>query len=203
MNFPCIYKATNLINGKSYVGLSTRFFHRWKLHKRDTFSPSQPAYHYPLHRAMRKHGLHTFCWEILETPKIEQLKEREKYWISHFDTFKSGYNCTEGGDGVVGLKFSEETKQKMRLAKLGKYNGKKHPLYGIPRLESTKAKLKQYGLKPIQQFSKEGVLLQEFPSIVAAAIQLKIDNSNISGCCKGKYGYKTAGGFVWRYKCQQ
>ena len=52
--------------------------------------------------------------------------------------------------------------------------------------------------KPILQFSKDGTLIKEWPSAKEAEHQLGIFQSNICNCLKGRY--KSAGGFVWRYK---
>ena len=51
---------------------------------------------------------------------------------------------------------------------------------------------------PILQFTKDGKLIKEWPSLVEAQRQLGITHSNICSCCKGYR--KSAGGFVWRYK---
>ena len=54
--------------------------------------------------------------------------------------------------------------------------------------------------KPVLQFDKEGNFIREWPSIMEVERELGINNSNVSKCCLGRYGFKTAGGFVWRYK---
>ena len=53
--------------------------------------------------------------------------------------------------------------------------------------------------KPVCQYSKEGELLNIFPSTMEAQRQTGILCQNISACCLGK-GYKTAGGYIWRYE---
>ncbi len=85
-----IYKITKKSNGKSYIGQSTDIERRIKEHKykKDI----------PIDLAIQKYGKEAFNYEILEECKKEQLDEREKYWISKFNTFKGiGYNCNEGG----------------------------------------------------------------------------------------------------------
>lgn len=88
-----IYKITNKVNGKSYIG-QTRYTleFRWKqhLHKRDN------AY---FHNAIHKYGEDNFQLEILEECDIELLNSREIYYIAKYNTFKEGYNLTIGGDG--------------------------------------------------------------------------------------------------------
>ena len=53
--------------------------------------------------------------------------------------------------------------------------------------------------KAVNQFTTDGVFIAQYPTIRDATRQTGVDNTWISGCCRGKYGYKTAGGYVWRY----
>lgn len=54
--------------------------------------------------------------------------------------------------------------------------------------------------KIVQQYTKEGVLVAEYPSIREAERQTGLGRKEISNCCKGKKNYNTCGGFSWRYK---
>lgn len=93
-----IYKITNLINGNSYIGQSVNIFKRWQQEKEDSNNVNSHSYNYPLMRAFRKYGVDNFSFEILEECNVEDLNEREMYWISFYDTFFNGYNQTLGGD---------------------------------------------------------------------------------------------------------
>ena len=95
-----IYKITNLVNGKVYIGQSTNIKRRWKDHKKDAFWRSGPDYDYPLYRAMRKYGLDNFSFEIIEECNKNELNEKEKFYIAQYNSYKNGYNQTEGGDSV-------------------------------------------------------------------------------------------------------
>ena len=53
-------------------------------------------------------------------------------------------------------------------------------------------------IKPTLQYSKEGVLIKEYDSIISAAKQTKISKKRISDCCWGRG--KSAGGFIWKHK---
>lgn len=96
-----IYKITNLVNQKIYVGQSNFIERRWAQHK----SPyeQQRFSDKPLYKAFKKYGIENFTFEILEECPIELLNQREKYWISKLHTLchESGYNVTSGGDGVA------------------------------------------------------------------------------------------------------
>ena len=89
-----IYKITNQINNKAYIGQSIHIEERWKEHERDSNTIDTLLY-----RAMRKYGFDNFSFEVLEECPEAKLNEREIYWIKFFDTFENGYNLTMGGDG--------------------------------------------------------------------------------------------------------
>jgi hypothetical protein len=55
-------------------------------------------------------------------------------------------------------------------------------------------------LKVVQQFTRQGEFVAEFPSTWEASRQTKINQGSISKCCRGNKKYSHAGGFVWRYK---
>lgn len=95
-----IYKITNKVNGKIYIGQSRNITNRWEVHKtKARLSPgSQGAATY-LANAMRKHGIDNFYYEVIEKCKIKELDEKERYWIEHFNScnHEIGYNQTSGG----------------------------------------------------------------------------------------------------------
>lgn len=93
-----IYKITNKINNKCYIGQSLNIKRRWQDEKRTAFDSIATNYQYPLSKAFRKYGIDNFQFEIIEECSKEKLNEREKYWISYYDGFFNGYNQTLGGD---------------------------------------------------------------------------------------------------------
>ena len=96
-----IYKITNLINNKSYIGQSVNIEKRWNNEKRCAFIESDKSYNYPLSIAFRKYGVDNFLFEVIEECSQEELNEKEMFWISKFDTFYNGYNQTLGGDTSI------------------------------------------------------------------------------------------------------
>lgn len=85
-----IYKITNKVNNKSYIGQSVNIINRWYVHKAVKDD-------YPIHRAIQKYGKDNFSWEILEECAESQLSEREIYYIAKYNTFmyaenSNGYN---------------------------------------------------------------------------------------------------------------
>lgn len=92
-----IYKITNLINQHSYIGKSNNIHRRWEQHKSPYEWGRQP--NSILYQAFQKYGIDNFQFEIIEECVIEELSEKEQYWIDYFDTFHNGYNMTAGGEG--------------------------------------------------------------------------------------------------------
>lgn len=96
-----IYKITCNITNKIYIGKSqTTVEDRWNGHCKAAFLPSHSDYNFPFHRAIRKYGKENFTIETIdEENDSNKLKEKEKYWISYYNSYKEGYNATLGGDG--------------------------------------------------------------------------------------------------------
>jgi group I intron endonuclease len=105
-----IYKITNKINNKIYIGLTTRSLEeRWNEHISVAFNPNSKDYNAIFKKAIRKYGVLNWDLEIIDTATtIQELKEKEQYWIKYYNSFafdknSNGYNSTRGGDGVTGL----------------------------------------------------------------------------------------------------
>ena len=122
-----IYKATNVKNGKVYIGLTTKTLeHRKRIHERD--SRTKDTYFY---RAMRKYGPESFTWEVLDdsAKTIEELEELERFYIKQYDSFDNkdkGYNTQSGGNSLYQI-TEEERKNRSERVK-----GEKNPMYGVP-----------------------------------------------------------------------
>ena len=85
-----IYKITNCLNSKIYIGKDT------------TSNPNYYGSGVILKNSIKKYGIDNFIKEVIDTAESkEELSEKEKYWISHYNsTDKSiGYNISKGGDG--------------------------------------------------------------------------------------------------------
>lgn len=88
-----IYKITNKTNNKAYVGQSNNIERRFKEHQ-----TCGGRSRIPLDLAIQKYGINNFTYEIIEECSIEELNERENYWITRLETHITGYNCNTGGD---------------------------------------------------------------------------------------------------------
>ena len=93
-----IYKITNLINGKIYIGQSIDIYDRWWHHKWGALYKTELSYNSPLHRAFRKYGLENFAFEIIEECGVDELDEKECLWIKKLNSLvPNGYNVLIGG----------------------------------------------------------------------------------------------------------
>lgn len=111
-----IYKLTNTRNQKSYIGQSIHIECRWKEHKERAFCVTHHQYNIPLYRAIRKHGLDSFTFEILETCSTSELNSREQYWIALLKSNNPeyGYNLTAGGDTATHCTLTQNNVQEIK-----------------------------------------------------------------------------------------
>lgn len=149
MKLYIIYKITNKLNGKTYIGLTHRGL-ELRINEHISESNKNKEKHFQFHFAIKKYGIENFSSEILEE-NIACLKEASRleiFYIEQFNTYKKGYNMTKGGGGYH-FKHTEATKQKMREAKLGyvpSIETRKKvslALKGKPKSEEHKLKVKQ------------------------------------------------------------
>ena len=146
---PIVYKHTNHVNGKAYIGwTSLTIEERWKNHLDAVKHGSMTLFH----RALRKHGSDQWRHEVLEVlqtneeAKIAEVRLITEHKTYAFDHESIGYNMTRGGDGTGGLKFTDEARQHMRYPKPWR-RGAKHPLYGKPAHNRGKTSSEETKLK--------------------------------------------------------
>lgn len=203
-----IYKAQNIINGKRYIGYTTKTLEERKIAHQVNSSYNIKGYFY---NAIRKYGEDNFIWEEIDYAEYskEELVYLEKYWIAFFysNNPKYGYNMTSGGDGIPdykhtnkakkkiseagkGRKHSEETKKKLSELK----KGEKNPFYG--KATWNKGKTGIYSEKILRKISETFRKEVNFNLIVDLYFKkdlvsinkvyqeyMKIANSNISYHC--------------------
>lgn len=111
-----IYKTTNLVNGKIYIGQ-----HKAKVFEPNNYLGSGVIFN----KALEKYGIENFKQELLEecTSK-EELNNREIYWISFYNSTDAdiGYNMTFGGDGGDTFSCVSKEEQNIRRQKISKAN---------------------------------------------------------------------------------
>lgn len=95
-----IYKYQNRINGKIYIGQSLDIEKRYKQHLYDALNRADRGSGVDL--AIKKYGIENFDFAVIEECPIALLDERERYWISYYDSYHNGYNRTPGGNVLRG-----------------------------------------------------------------------------------------------------
>ena len=215
-----IYKTTNLINGKIYVG--KRIFNKEKFLKTNYYGSGTL-----LKSSIIKYGLESFERVILEEVDNEILSDREIYWIKELESnnLEIGYNLTTGGNSKYGRKIgkmSDETKQKLREASIKYLIENGHPFKDKSHSEESKQKIRDKlkgvsfdkerakrsgdahrGLKynkpnrPIIQSTLEGEFIQIWNSVDDAAIHYDINRRSLYRCCIEEY--KNYNGYIWKY----
>ena len=113
-----IYKVTNIINGKVYIGQTTRSLKKRK--KEHKYDAAKTCYNSHFHNAIRKYGFNAFKWKIIaDTYDRDMLNFLEAFFIDLYNSTNKdkGYNIKEGGKNG---KLSNETKKKMSESQKGK-----------------------------------------------------------------------------------
>lgn len=205
-----VYKITNKINNKVYIGITSKGISaRWKEHLYSAEHESP----FKLHRAIHKYGKENFTVELIDfCNSWEELTEKEKHYISLYksncDEF--GYNMTEGGDGTIGKEVSDETKDKIRQKAIGRQvsDETRKKLSEAGKI-ITEKRLAYWNSKNINaanriaiiQYTKEGSFIKEYPGINIASSETGISTrliltalkqENILGSKKNPY--------IWVYK---
>lgn len=161
-----VYCATNKVNGKKYIGVvlgDGPLERRIATHKYAARKGNQPIFY----RAIRKYGFESFSWEVLASDlSDDQAKITEVAKIVELNTFfksenpdcSCGYNMTIGGDGIRGLKFSEQSLAKMRTSHLGQQTwmkGRKHKLESLKKISENNWMNKNKGNIVVKESTRE------------------------------------------------
>ena len=99
-----IYKITNTINGKSYIGQTIQNV-KERFYQHCATKCSKAVSNMAIHRAIKKYGKSNFTVEVIEEIDSTNLNDRERYWIKYYNSYNNGYNSTKGGqDGCKPFK---------------------------------------------------------------------------------------------------
>jgi len=122
-----IYKITNKVNGKCYIGATEKTLEeRWNGHVKTAMVKKKD---WILSKAIRKYGPDAFIKEVLEEhPDRKYTFDvlEPKYILEHNTFGENGYNMTGGSEGGIGHKHTEETRKRISLGLLGKPLSEKH-----------------------------------------------------------------------------
>lgn len=176
-----IYKITNQINGKFYIGQTIyEINERMRQH---IYTALRRKTKTALYNAIRKYGPENFTIEEIDgANSLSELNYLETHYIYKFNTLApNGYNLSSGGGNN---RTHESTKKKISKALKGRKIGKYHIDCLVDRCS-----IKVY------QYDLDGNFIKSWKSAIEAARKLEIGNSEINKCCKNQR--KSCGGFMW------
>lgn len=213
-----VYKHTNKINNKSYIGITCQ-----TLNNRCRKNGIGYRECICFYNAIKKYGWDSFEHTILyKNLTKEQAEQKEIELIERYKSNKSqyGYNIQNGGNAIgrmaeetkekisktlKGIKFSEEHKRKIGEAQMGDKNHN----FGKNTSNEVKEKIRLGNLlhpssgcfqsRKINQYDLQGNFIKTWNTMGEIKRELGINHSMISECCNGKQ--KTSGGYKWKY-CQ-
>jgi len=187
LNKSGIYKITNKLNKKLYVGSSVNIRKRWKAHRNRLRRNQHPNKH--LQSSFNKHGIDVFEFEVLEFIDIPHLIDREQCWMDRYQSYnrKYGYNMSPIADlPRFGCKASKETLKRLS----GSHRGNK-------QTKETKRKISESQYKPVYQIDIDGNIIKRFGSCLEVENVMGISRQNISMACRKKTNYIK--GYQWCY----
>ena len=132
-----IYKITNSINGKNYIGQTIQSVERrYRCHINSAMSNNADTH---LARAIRKYGPSAFSYSVIDTADDEsELLKKEQKWIKECNSIKNGYNETDAtykcGGNTYMSKSAQDMKiiiEKLRISKLGGRNPSARPVVRV------------------------------------------------------------------------
>ncbi len=167
-----VYKITNVVNGKFYIGSAERLRKRFSSHKCDLENRSHDNEY--LTHAYHKHGANNFTFECVEFVEKGRLIEREQLFIDDLKACdpEIGYNICPTAGSTLGLKRTQESKDNIS---------------------------RKHGRKVYQWSFEDGYLIQEYDSIGMAEKATGFSRNGIKCAALGYNKYKHAG-FVWSYE---
>lgn len=190
-----IYKITNNLNNKSYIGQSIHIEKRWEEHLYKSSKSSLIQY------VIYKYGKENFTFEILEECEQSKLNEREQYWIKFYNSFENGYNLTLGGGGTI--KYSSEAIYEDYIKTQSMNQTAKNFSCHINTVRNV---LKEYGIEHFNYQKAKNIdcidtktlkIIKTFYSIQEAADEMNVERNAIKMALEGIH--KTSAGYYWKY----
>ena len=114
-----IYKITNNLNGKSYIGQTIQNV-KERFYQHCAVKCSQAVLNMAIHKAINKYGKSNFTVQVIEEVKSVYLNDRERYWIKYYNSYNNGYNSTKGGQDGIKLFKNLDVESIIREYKSGK-----------------------------------------------------------------------------------
>lgn len=186
-----IYKITNIVQNKVYIGQAINLWERIRNGYINAL-PKNRNHNIHLQRAWNKYGEENFTIEIIELCKINELDDKEQYWIDYYKSYDNqyGYNiCREAGS-CRGMKNSKKEIERKRKDFL-----EHNPMKGKKQSKEVKQLISKINSIPIIQFDLKGNYIKEWDSTRKAAKGLNVKPTNISSVISKKS--LTCGGYIF------
>ena len=182
----CVYKITNKLNGKIYIGMTKNLKSRWR-NNGIAYKPNNHKTSF--HNAIQKYGWDNFYKEILNSGlSFEEATKLEKEYIKLYNTRDNskGYNIAEGGNGGIlylthpkgflNKKHTDEWKNEHSKRMTGVNN----PFYNKNHsVESKVRMIEANSLYPVYVYNSDKILLVIFPSVLTLAKKINSNHRTI------------------------
>lgn len=202
-----IYKITNKVNNKIYIGQTRRTIEeRWREHL-SRISQKSNTY---LYNAIRKYGKENFVIEKIEECQDDEIDKKEIFYIEKFESFnkEKGYNLTKGGDGnkkydyiLIRKLWDENYKISEIIKQIGCDKSVIHSALIEHETYNKHESLSRRNRKGINQYDLSGNFISHYNSIIDAAGGDKVKASLISACCNKKI--KQALTYLWCFENEE
>lgn len=207
-----VYSATNPMTGEVYVGATTKTLNERRLDH--CFKASNDS-NLCFHKAIKTYGYDSFKWEIVDYANtLNELANKESFYIAKFDSFRNGYNSDNGGGfKKIIYQFDRElnlintydslsdagnavnaNKKCISNASLGYSLSCKGFYWSYS--DSFNKKLEKRK-KKVLQFSLDGEFINFYESASEASRKTGISKTCITRCCRNERS--NSGGFLWKY----
>lgn len=189
---PVIYLISWTNNNYFYIGQAQKLSYRKNVHLHTL--KNKKHCNKKLQNVYNKYGVPNF--HIIEDCEIEELNQREQFYLDLLFHQPECLNIAKDAfspmRGLSGKKRPEHVKEIMKKVHVG-----------AKRSEETKRLMSENRpKKKVLQCTLDETIIKEWKSITAASKALNISKSSISACALGKKNFKTAGGFIWKFKSQ-
>lgn len=188
---PLVYQATNIVNGKTYIGVTRtslerrKYMHVWLAHNRK--KNGDPVFA----KAIRKYGASSFIFEVVkEFETIEEAMDFERLTI---DQLRPAYNMCAGGYGPTHHKWSDVQRERVRESMRLTWTPEKRAIHGLSRKGVKRSpetiaaivaarKGKDYG-RPVMCLDDGAI----YPSARKAAKFYGLKENGVSSVCHGRW----------------
>lgn len=209
-----VYKATNTVDSKIYIGITTKTIEE---RKKDHLKKSKKGKSYPFQIAIATYSIDAFIWEQIDTAfNTDELAKKEKEYILKYNSKEEGYNSDEGG-GIqksiyqydlkgdllnvfetlqsAGYAVNADKKQMSKVClSVNKWYKNFYWTYDyVEKFITPKDRRK----KVVHQYTIQGEFIEEYKSVSEASKQTGCNKTGIAKVCRQER--LQCGNYIWKY----